>query len=98
MAAAVVALLLLVLLALTGGPDTGAYLVVAAPSPDRRTVVAAVHRAGGSVVSQGALPNLAVAWSDDPGFADAARDAGAWLVLPAPALEGCGSPVEGVGR
>lgn len=84
------------LLTLTAGKQApGQYLVMTAPSLDHGIVVAAIHRAGAGVVALGALPNVAIAWSDDPGFPDAARAQGAWLVAPASTSTGCASASTG---
>lgn len=93
-AAAVSVLGLLVLVALTltsGGQAGGQYVVMTAPSRTHGAVIGVIHRAGAGVVTLGALPNVAIAWSEDPGFAAAARAQGAWLVTPTSGFAGCGS-------
>lgn len=91
MAVACLALLCLVVVNLmTGKEASGRYIVIAAPSFDRGAVTEMIHDAGAGVVAVGMLPGVAVAWSDDPGFADAARARGAWMVAPTSAFAGCG--------
>ena len=92
-AAAVACLALLglaVLNLMPGKAASGRYIVIAAPVFDRRPVAELIHDAGAGVVAVGMLPGVAVAWSDDPGFAEAARARGAWLVAPTSAFAGCG--------
>lgn len=93
-------LLVVVLIALAIGnlmanPVPGQYLVVTRPGLDRFEMLDIVFRANGGLVGTGGLSNIAVAVSEDPGFAAAMRDQGAWLVLPSPRLLGCFTPTEG---
>jgi hypothetical protein len=63
--------------------------VVAAPWKSLVQTAELVGAADGAVVEAGGLPNVIIAHSDDPGFADALYHAGAWLVLDPILLRGC---------
>lgn len=83
----------LVLASLSAGHSTGQYLVIAAPW--QAQVADLVWRAGGGVTGFGNLSPVAVAMSDQPGFAGMLRKQGAWIVLPAPRALGCFHPRDG---
>ncbi len=71
----------------------GQFVVV---SPPWQPAVHVVTRADGALLAGGGFSNVIVAASDRPGFADDLREAGAWLVFPAPRALGCG-PAEQIG-
>lgn len=68
----------------------GQYLVVLPPWSSAGQTFSLVAAADGAMVQPGRFPNIAVAASFDKGFADMAREAGAWIVVPSPLLAGCG--------
>ena len=92
---ALLGLIGLVVASLSAGPSTGQYLVIAAPWQGREQVADLVWRAGGGVAGFGNLSPVAVAMSDQPGFAGMLRKQGAWIVLPAPRALGCFTPRDG---
>lgn len=79
----------------TGGEARGQYLVIGPPGMGHDAIAATITRAGAGVVGFARLPNVAIAWSEDPQFPAAARAQGAWLVLPASGLTGCIALSEG---
>jgi|TARA_B100001765_G_scaffold214269_1_gene181900 hypothetical protein len=70
----------------------GQYLILARPGTATGAILDMVYRARGGIVGFGGLPGIALAASDDPGFAEAVRAEGAWIVLPSPKLLGCFGP------
>lgn len=79
----------------TGSDARGQYLVIGPPGIGHDVIAATITRAGAGVVGFARLPNVAIAWSEDPQFPTAARAEGAWLVLPAFGLTGCIALSEG---
>ena len=81
------------LLALAAGafavPSRGEYVVIGPPWADQGATIALIGAAGGGLAGLGGWGNIAIAASGRADFAQAAREAGAWLVLPAPRLLGC---------
>ena len=54
------------------------------------TAASLVASAGGELVDSSRFPNLVIASSDTPGFADALYKVGAWLVMDPIIARGCG--------
>ena len=57
----------------------GQYLILARPGTATGAILDMVYRARGGIVGFGGLPGIALAASDDPGFAEAVRAEGAWI-------------------
>ncbi|SED94906.1 hypothetical protein SAMN05443249_6013 [Beijerinckia sp. 28-YEA-48] len=74
---------------LSAAEKSGQYLVVAAPWSSLGQTMSLVGMAHGEIVEAGRFENVIVAASSRPDFADNARHAGAWLVLPSPRVFGC---------
>lgn len=64
-------------------------LVIAAPWSTPAETAAVVAGAGGALLRGTPLPWMAVAMSDDAGFAARLRRAGAWIILDASRMPGC---------
>ncbi|SEI67439.1 hypothetical protein SAMN05518849_101515 [Sphingobium sp. AP50] len=77
---------------LYGGPDSGWYLVIAAPGSTRAQTINLVSAANGRLVQAGRFSNIVIAGSDRPDFPAALRKAGAWLAVAAPPGGGCLDP------
>ena len=89
-ALALAGLVALVVLTLGAGSKArGQYLVIGPPGIGHDAIAATITRAGAGVIGFARLPNVAIAWSEEPQFPAAARAEGAWLVLPAFGLTGC---------
>ncbi|MET0238257.1 MAG: hypothetical protein ABW184_00015 [Sphingobium sp.] len=73
------------------GAGSRQYLVIAAPGSSFGQTVNIVRASDGGIVESGRFSNIVIASSVRPDFVDALRRAGAWLVLAAPSLKGCGS-------
>ncbi|WP_290686945.1 hypothetical protein [Haematobacter sp. UBA3484] len=67
----------------------GQYVVFGPPWAGRGEVLRIVGESGGALIELGGVGNLIIAGSASPSFPEAARKAGAWLVLPAPRPAGC---------
>lgn len=67
-------------------PATGEIAVVFAPFTSEETAWTLVREAGGFLVAPTRIPNVVVAYADDPGFNQRIRQAGALLLLPATGL------------
>lgn len=80
---------------LTANAVPGQYLILAAPWRSPAQMLDMVWRADGGIAGFGALPGTVIAMANRPDFAEAARAQGAWLVLPAPTLLGCGAARRG---
>lgn len=65
---------------------------VFAPWTGPEHALRAVAAADGAAVRAGAFDNVVIAVSDDPGFRDRLRAAGAWLLLDPKALAACLGP------
>lgn len=65
------------------------YLVVAAPWSDLGKTLDIVKSVDGSLIEVGGWDNIVIAFSPDENFADRARNAGMWFVLPSPRLASC---------
>jgi hypothetical protein len=70
----------------------GQYVVVAPPSFSQLQAARIVAEAGGALIGAGGFDNIIMAASERADFAVSLREAGAWLVLPAPRFLGCGVP------
>jgi hypothetical protein len=70
-------------------PGQTQFAVFAAPWRGLVETAEMVAAAGGAIVDAGGLPNVVIAYSDDPAFVDALYRAGAWLVLDPLLLRGC---------
>ncbi|WP_298396653.1 hypothetical protein [Sphingobium sp.] len=77
------------LASLMDGPDSGWYLVMAAPGSSRADTINLVRAADGRLVQAGRFSNIVIAGSTRPDFPAALRKAGAWLAVAAPARGGC---------
>lgn len=73
----------------------GQYLVVAPPDWTLARTINLVILADGRMVRTGRFGNMLFAASSQPDFSATVRSAGAWFVLPAPALWGCGDTGKG---
>lgn len=80
----------LLLASFSAAGNAGQYLVVLPPWSGAGQTFSLIAAAEGTLVEPGRFPNIAIAASADPGFAGAARKAGAWIVVPSPLLAGCG--------
>jgi hypothetical protein len=65
------------------------YLVIASPAATRGQTLGIIFSAGGRLVGEGRLANVALASSSDPAFAAKLRKAGAWIATGAPQDGGC---------
>lgn len=72
----------------TPGRD-GRYLVLVAPWASFGETLDIIEVADGGLLDMGGFPNIVMAASARVDFADRAREAGAWLVLPSPFIAGC---------
>lgn len=72
-------------------PPLGEMAVVYAPWVGEADAMAAVAAAGGRVAATSRLTNIVIAYAPDTGFAERAKDGGAWLIFAATGL--CG-PLE----
>lgn len=70
----------------------GQFIVLGPVSGGFAGTVDLISRAEGAVIGTGAFGNLLVAASDEADFPARLRQAGAWMVLPAPKALGCESP------
>lgn len=70
----------------------GHYVVVGPPWGGTAEVLRIVGDSGGALIDLGGARNLIIAGSSVASFPAAARQAGAWLVLPAPRRAGCFAP------
>lgn len=70
-------------------PRNGFVMVVTDPRQPADNMIRVIGAAGGSFVSGGSTSWLAVAYSDDPGFAGRLMKAGAFLVLNHALAVGC---------
>ncbi|MDE1918076.1 MAG: hypothetical protein KGJ57_16725 [Sphingomonadales bacterium] len=59
-------------------------LVIASPLASRAQTLTIIVRAGGRLVGEGRLANIALASSTDPDFTGKLRKAGAWVATSAP--------------
>jgi hypothetical protein len=75
--------------ALSPSGDRGQYAVVAPPWYNFAQTAALVATAGGDIVDFGAIADVVIAHSENPGFVRALYRAGAWLVIDPVALRGC---------
>ncbi len=83
------------MIGLSPQPGQTRFLVLVPPEKGLLDAVEMIGVAGGSVLATGAISNLLVAHSEEPGFVEGLYRAGAWLVLDGAAPEGCfGPPVE----
>ena len=71
------------------GKAQGTVAVVFAPGTSSAAAVSAVAAADGLLVRGGGWSNVLVVRSDQAGFAQRLRDAGAWLVLDPQSAAGC---------
>ena len=71
------------------GKAHGTMAVVFAPGTSSAAAVSAVAAADGLLVRGGGWSNVLVVRSDQTGFAQRLRDAGAWLVLDPQSAAGC---------
>jgi len=65
------------------------YLVLASPVATRGQTLAIILKAGGRLVAEGRLANMALATSTDPDFSVKLKKAGAWIATAAPENGGC---------
>lgn len=80
---------------LTGAPRNDQYLVVSAPWSTPGQTINLIRSADGGLIESGRFANMAIAGSTSGDFAQHARQAGAWLVVPSPFKTGCfASPTE----
>ncbi|HEY0269944.1 MAG TPA: hypothetical protein VGC10_03035 [Sphingomonas sp.] len=85
----------LLMASLSGSGRSGQYLVIAAPWSSLGQTINLIRFADGGLVEAGRFQNIAIAGSSHADFAERARDAGAWLVVPSPKIAGCpGVPTE----
>lgn len=76
------------LVGLRPAPAQGEMAVVFSPWTDATEAHRSVVAAGGSLADSSRFPNIIIAYSSDPGFADRVRQAGAWFLFAATGL--CG--------
>lgn len=74
---------------LSGSGRNGQYLVITAPWSSLGTTIDLIGSAEGGLIETGRFQNIAIAHSSHADFAERAREAGAWLVSPAPRIAGC---------
>ncbi|OYW85498.1 MAG: hypothetical protein B7Z20_08995 [Sphingobium sp. 32-64-5] len=74
---------------LSASGRNGQYLVVAAPWSSLGQTINLLGSADGGLVEVGRFQNIAIAASSHADFAERARAAGAWFVLPSPRIAGC---------
>jgi hypothetical protein len=74
---------------LAGPGGTGQYLVIAAPWSSFDQTLSLIRAADGGMVQTGGFRNIMVAASSRADFAERARRAGVWLVVPSPRVAGC---------
>lgn len=74
---------------LTTAPVRGQYLVVSPPWSSAGQTINLIRSADGGLIEAGRFANIAIAGSADSDFAQRARQAGAWLVVPSPLKSGC---------
>jgi len=79
----------ILLSALSPSDDRGQYAVVAPLWYDFAQTAGLVATAGGDIVDFGAIANVIIAHSENPGFVLALYRAGAWLVIDPVRLRGC---------
>jgi hypothetical protein len=75
--------------ALSPSGDRGQYAVIAPPWYNFVQTAGLVATAGGDIVDFGAIADVVIAHSENPGFVRALYRAGAWLVIDPIALRGC---------
>ena len=71
------------------GNARGTVAVVFPPGTERSVALAAIAEANGLVVRGGGWGSVLVAYSDEVGFAQRLRRAGAWLVVDPRSAAGC---------
>ena len=89
-----VGLLFLVGLYLVGDGTPGRYLVLTSPLGGRATGLEVASSADAAVIQYGGFDNILIVASDRPEAEALLHKAGAWMVLPAPRILGCGLSVD----
>ena len=84
--------LLLVLAGLTlfTQGQQGHFMIVAPLGWDRFESLSLIRETDGQIISMGGMSNILIVASEAPDFEDKVRAAGAWIVMNAPVILGCG--------